>query len=63
MELDRDLVIRRARDASLINEELAPHADLVRRGNGSWEVRFRDSAGHVIARVEMGSDGSFRFAA
>lgn len=61
--MDQDAAIRRARNAALINHELAPNADAVRLDDQTWEIRFRDSKGWVIAKVQVRENGACRFAA
>ena len=61
--MEQDAAIRRARNAALINAELAPAADAVRLDDQTWEVRFRDMAGWVIAKVQVRENGACRFAA
>jgi len=61
--MDQDAAIRRARNAALINQELAPAADVIRLDDQTWEVRFRDLAGWIIAKVQVRENGICRFAA
>lgn len=61
--MNQHAAIRTAREAALINEELAPLAEAEQIDDDSWQVRFIDQNDWVIARVTVSSDGACQFAA